>query len=56
MREFASQLKTFVTQKSTNIKFCGLLQKLPAETLTMLQKACGDRAMTGSVLVVSKDV
>lgn len=56
MREFASQLKVFVTQKCTNIKFCVLLQKLPAETLMMLQKAYGDRAIASYVLAVSKDV
>jgi hypothetical protein len=54
VRELASQLKMFVTQQCTSIKFCVLLQKSPAETLTMLQKEYGDRAMKNYMLAVSK--
>jgi hypothetical protein len=42
------QVKISVTEQSMNKKFCVLLQKSPAETLTMLQQAYGDKAMKTS--------
>jgi hypothetical protein len=36
------------TEQSMNIKSCVLLQKSPAETITMLQQAYGDREMKKS--------
>jgi hypothetical protein len=38
-------MKMSEIEERTNIKFCVLLQKSPAETLTVLWKAYGDTAM-----------
>ena len=45
VRMVAAQLKMSDIVECTNIQFCVLLQKSPAETLTILWKAYGDRAM-----------
>jgi len=46
--EVTLQLNVLVTEECMNIKSCVLLQKSPAETLTMLQQACDDREMKKS--------
>jgi hypothetical protein len=46
--EGALQLKISAIGQSMNIKSCVLLQKSPAETLTMLQQVYGDREMKNS--------
>jgi len=48
MREIASQLKISVTEQRTDIKFCVLLQKSPAEITTMLHQTHGKGQMTKS--------
>jgi len=48
MREIASPLKISVTEQRTDITFCVLLQKSPAEILTMLQQTHGEGQMTKS--------
>ena len=45
VRKVVAHLKMSDIEERTNIKFCVLLQESPAETLNMLWKANGDRAM-----------
>ena len=49
MREKASLLKISVTEQRTDIKFCVLLQKSPAEILTTLNQTHGKGQMKSQV-------
>ena len=48
-REIASPLKISVTEQHTDITFCVLLQKSPAEILTMLQQTHGGQMTKSQV-------